>query len=244
MDVQKDAVLWWTGLLDVPEDVLKLLEWLIGKFGDDKDAVQEVASSSGGVGSLWSFAKIEHAQKKVEQVFVKIDGPGGNGAISWIELQEWLEKEECRKFMKEDDEECIDKGRVEKIFRFLDPGGEGTVSNEEWQILAQLWNEVDLCITEFANFLVESYGDLEAAWDQVDLFLQTRSSAYREKLRELSRNLYVDAESRSLNEEEWVEAAAGIGYFGPASCIFGILDYSGDGDIQVEEFLKLQHYVR
>ena len=34
MDVEEDKVMWWTGLQEPPEDVLELLEFLLGNFKD------------------------------------------------------------------------------------------------------------------------------------------------------------------------------------------------------------------
>lgn len=34
-----------------------------------------------------------------------------------------------------------EKERIGAVFRYLDPGGEGNVSIQEWQILDQLWKE-------------------------------------------------------------------------------------------------------
>merc|ERR1719201_3207004 len=96
MDVEEDKVMWWTGLQEPPEDVLDLLEFLLGNFKDPMDA------------------------------FLNIDGPGGNGVVTLREFEEWISDISCKKFEGKDEMQ-----RIETVFRYLDPGGEGSVSKEE-----------------------------------------------------------------------------------------------------------------
>merc|ERR1712151_137272 len=107
--------------------------------------------------------------------------------------------------------------RIIDIFRYLDPGGEGTVSNPEWKILGQLWNEFELSLKEFVEFLCRIFDGLDIAW------------------------LFLDSdESGGLDEAEWCEAVEEIQYFGPAKVVFNIL--AKDGQITEEEFNSLNAY--
>ncbi|CAE7281021.1 Vti1b [Symbiodinium sp. CCMP2592] len=122
---------------------------------------------------------------------------------------------DCGKFKGPDENQ-----RLAAIFRYLDPGGEGSISQNEWRVLGQLWNEFDLTIREFVQFLQIAFGeDLQDAWEALD-----------------------DDQSGELSEEEWFEAVEKIGYFGPARVIFALLDGSDDGDISVNEFQVLENY--
>ncbi|CAE6931285.1 Vti1b, partial [Symbiodinium sp. KB8] len=122
---------------------------------------------------------------------------------------------DCGKFKGPDENQ-----RLAAIFRYLDPGGEGSISQNEWRVLGQLWNEFDLTIREFVQFLQIAFGeDLQDAWEALD-----------------------DDQSGELSEEEWFEAVEKIGYFGPARVIFALLDGSDDGDISVNEFQVLEKY--
>merc|ERR1740121_2322132 len=95
-----------------------------------------------------------------------------------------------------------EQARIANLFRYLDMGGEGSVSLEEWQLLDQLWKEFDLSIREFVQFLCLGFGEeLENAWAVLD-----------------------DDGSGEMDEAEWMEAVQQIGYFGPAKVVFALID--------------------
>eukprot|EP00931_Biecheleriopsis_adriatica_P114726 TRINITY_DN9063_c0_g1_i2.p1 TRINITY_DN9063_c0_g1~~TRINITY_DN9063_c0_g1_i2.p1 ORF type:complete len:1400 (+),score=271.00 TRINITY_DN9063_c0_g1_i2:368-4201(+) len=157
--------------------------------------------------------------KSVEKAFAKIDGNGagnsGNGELTLREFEDGLKDIGCDKFKGADE-----KRRIANVFRYLDPGGEGTVSLAEFRILDQLWKEFDLSIREFVQFLIYAFGeDLEEAWLQLD-----------------------DDGSGELTEEEFHAAVESIGYFGPAQVVFALLDSTDDGAISYEEFKVLEGY--
>mmetsp|Transcript_104587 Transcript_104587/g.165081 ORF Transcript_104587/g.165081 Transcript_104587/m.165081 type:complete len:165 (+) Transcript_104587:1-495(+) len=153
--------------------------------------------------------------KDVWKAFTIIDGPGGNGEISRREFRDGVANMGCNKF-KDHDEHA----RIDKVFTYLDPGGEGSVSKGEWDIFHQLQKEYRLCITEFVQFLNRNFGDLTKAWKVMD-----------------------DDGSGDLDHNEWQQAIERIGYFGPSECVFGILDHSGDGNISKDEFAVLTDYI-
>lgn len=131
------------------------------------------------------------------------------------EFEEGINDVGCKKFRGKDE-----TSRIQALFRYLDPGGEGTVSREEWAILEQLRKEYILCITEFVQFLQRTFGnDLAVAWDFLD-----------------------SDNSEELSLEEWLHSCQAIGYFGPARCVFGLLDNSDDGKISLQEFIVLEDY--
>jgi Ca2+-binding EF-hand superfamily protein len=147
--------------------------------------------------------------------FDEIDGPGGNGVITLKEFREGLQQMDCKKFAGKDEQ-----SRIEKVFRYLDPGEEGSVSRDEWGILSQLWDEYQLSIEEFVNFLTRTFGDdLRDAWNFLD-----------------------EDHSGELTFEEYTDALKRIGYFGPARCVFSLLDRSDDGNISYDEFSILKKY--
>lgn len=151
----------------------------------------------------------------MDAAFKAIDGPDGNGVLTLREFDEALHEMKCTKFAGKDE-----SARIAALFRYLDPGGEGTVSLEEWGVLDQLWKEFDLCIHEFVHFLQRTFGDdLKEAWEALD-----------------------DDGSGELSLEEWMVAVDQLGYFGPAKCVFCLLDNSDDGNISVDEFQVLEPY--
>jgi Ca2+-binding EF-hand superfamily protein len=148
--------------------------------------------------------------------FEFIDGVGGNGVITLREFEEGVEEMKCHKFVGKTATE-----RIHGIFRYLDPGGEGSVSREEWGVMGQLWQEFELSVREFVDFLVRVFGpDLHVAWEYLD-----------------------ESGDGELDEDEWMQAVDRIGYFGPAKVVFGLLDNSDDGNISEEEFLVLIKYL-
>lgn len=151
----------------------------------------------------------------VNEAFTIIDGADGNGEITLREMEDGFRELKCHKFKGKDE-----KLRIGNLFRYLDMGGEGSVSLHEWQLLDQLWKEMDLSITEFVHFL-----ELTVSADLAECFARIDEDGGGE-----------------LSEEEWVEAIKDIGYFGPAKVVFALLDSSDDGNISLEEFMVLQKY--
>lgn len=61
---------------------------------------------------------------------------------------------------------------VEGVFRYLDTDGHGTVFESQWNILAQLWQEVMLTVHEFVKCIARTYDFrptcLDEAWKALD----------------------------------------------------------------------------
>merc|ERR1712100_701346 len=105
----------------------------------------------------------------LDMVFRIIDGEDGNGEISLREFEEGIEEMSCKKFDPKDKTDPPKSTRISSVFRYLDPSGEGTVSKDEWGVLKQLWNEINLSIKEFVDFCERTFeGDLSAAWKLLD----------------------------------------------------------------------------
>jgi len=101
---QQSEVMWWSSIATCPEDVVEFVEFINSNF------------------------------KNIWRPFRIIDGPDGNGEISFIEFQAGIKKLKCKKFAGPDEDE-----RIRNVFRYLDPSGEGKVSKGEWSILQQLY---------------------------------------------------------------------------------------------------------
>lgn len=150
------------------------------------------------------------------QAFDAFDGPGGNGVITMREFDEGLVEMNCHIWNN-----LRDKAKLAECFRYLDPGGEGSVSKEEWGVLEQLWNELHLSLKEFAQFVVMRYGmNLMDAWKAFD----------------------IDGQGE-LTEEEWLAACDNIDYFGPAKSVFAFMDAANNGDISWHEFKTLESFL-
>jgi hypothetical protein len=124
VDASEHDVMWWTGLLEVPEDVVTFMEWIISGEYDSSEAV-----------------------------FQKIDR-GNLGEIVVKQFVDFLKQAGFERFAGPDEQE-----RYKAVFRYLDPGGEGSVSKFEWGILDQLWREFDLSMREFVHFMVLAFGE-------------------------------------------------------------------------------------
>eukprot|EP00931_Biecheleriopsis_adriatica_P060178 TRINITY_DN36128_c0_g1_i1.p1 TRINITY_DN36128_c0_g1~~TRINITY_DN36128_c0_g1_i1.p1 ORF type:complete len:1545 (-),score=286.62 TRINITY_DN36128_c0_g1_i1:46-4680(-) len=188
-DITEKDISWWTGLGEVPEDVIELLEYMISRVSS------------------------------MEEAFHIIDGgePGttSNDELTLREFEQGLKSMGCHKFDGPDRQK-----RIDAVFRYLDPGGEGSVSKKEWSVLDELWREFDLTIREFTQFLMFAFGpDLEDAWEVLD-----------------------EDGSGEMDEEEFFQAIKNIGYFGPARVVFALLDGSDDGNISYDEFAVLERY--
>lgn len=157
------------------------------------------------------ISRVDH----VNEAFTVIDGVDGNGEITLREFEDGLRELKCHKYKGKDE-----KLRIGNLFRYLDPGGEGTVSLDEWQILDQLWKEFDLSIREFVQFMMLTVSDnLATCFAKMD-----------------------EDGGGELSEDEWIEAVKEMGYFGPAKVVFALLDTTDDGSIELDEFMVLEKY--
>mmetsp|Transcript_27065 Transcript_27065/g.62578 ORF Transcript_27065/g.62578 Transcript_27065/m.62578 type:complete len:1540 (+) Transcript_27065:138-4757(+) len=157
--------------------------------------------------------------------FYIIDGEDGNGEITLREFEDGIKAMDCRKFDGPDKQK-----RLESVFRYLDPGNEGTVSLDEWGLLENLWKEMRLSISEFVHFLQRRFGNpeedrglefLDRAWDFLD-----------------------EDGSGEITEDEWNEALEQeLKYFGNARTIFAFLDKDEEGDVSPDEFVALKVFL-
>jgi Ca2+-binding EF-hand superfamily protein len=129
------------------------------------------------------------------------------------QLEDFLAQQGCKKFDGPDQH-----SRIAAVFRYLDPGREGTVSKHEFKAMEKLWKEMDLCIREFTFFVCHVFGeDFEELWLALD-----------------------EDSSGTLTLEEWLSACEHVGYFGPADIVFKFIDSDDDGVIQFEELGVLE----
>jgi Ca2+-binding EF-hand superfamily protein len=157
------------------------------------------------------FPSLQAAFKYVDRICNE------DGNISSREFEESIKKMNCRKF-----DGAEKKQRILAIFRYLDPSGEGQVSASEFQILDLLFQEVQLSIKEFVQFLDRTYGpELEEAWKALD----------------------VDG-SGDIDATEWKDILMGVGFFGNSRAIFSFMDKDDGGSISLEEFSTLSEFKR
>eukprot|EP00928_Gymnodinium_smaydae_P040398 TRINITY_DN27399_c0_g2_i1.p1 TRINITY_DN27399_c0_g2~~TRINITY_DN27399_c0_g2_i1.p1 ORF type:complete len:1484 (+),score=240.35 TRINITY_DN27399_c0_g2_i1:247-4698(+) len=180
----ENEVMWWAALQEAPNDVLELLYFIRAKYN--------------------SF----------DEAFAVIDGPGGNGDISWKELEEGYHNMKCTKFKGPKERE-----RIQAVFRYLDPSGDGSVSKDEFAVIDQFWNELQLSMKELMQFCMRTFGDLESTWDELD-----------------------EDGGGEVTVEEWTDALCKVGYFGPAHAIFDFLDDDDGGAISFEELEKMTQF--
>lgn len=151
--------------------------------------------------------------KGIWKAFKIIDGPDGNGQITLREFEEGIEEMKCTKFNGKNKSE-----RITNVFRYLDPSGEGQVSEGEWGVLDQLLSEIKLSIKEFVDFCERTFGeDLMYAWHALDA-----------------------DKSGEIDEDEWKQACQECGFFGLTEPIFNFLDLDDEGTVSPEEFALLE----
>jgi len=141
--------------------------------------------------------------------FRAIDGPDGNGVVSRREFEEGVVRLGWGS--------ANDATAVKFVFDYLDPSGEGEISTGEWDVLHQLWKELQMSMLEFLDFIDRKFDSdedykLEAAWEALD-----------------------QDGSGSIDPNEWVDTVKAIGYFGPAVPIFNFIA-KGDGSIEKNEW--------
>jgi len=152
----------------------------------------------------------------MHKAFCKVDHMH-NGKISMRDFEDSISTMKCKKFKKPPAEE---HERVSKIFRFLDPSGEGTISEEEWGILDLVDREIRLSIKEFVKFLSRAFGEsLDEAWEAFD-----------------------EDGGGEIEYEEWQHKLTEVGFFGPGKPIFSFLDKDEEGTISRDEFQALVEF--
>lgn len=159
----------------------------------------------------WIMARFQNPK----DCFLKIDGPDGNGVISLREFEDAFRDLDCQIFRGDGE-----KRRINDIFRYLDPSGEGQVSLGEWAIMDMLSREIKTSITEFVQFCTRTFGDnLINTWN------------------------FMDADGGGeIDCQEWCDACAELGYFGPTEPIFRHLDADNEGTVSIDEFEKLEDF--
>jgi hypothetical protein len=140
VDAKESEVMWWTGLMEVPVEVISAMAIIMAKYGSP------------------------------EQAFSDIDGLKGNGLISMGELTKWLAKDDFvsrrlarSSFVSQEKSDMTNRISDDRepgvvLFRYLDRSGEGTISKQEWSLLNQVWREFDCCARELVAFLVLAFG--------------------------------------------------------------------------------------
>eukprot|EP00928_Gymnodinium_smaydae_P031989 TRINITY_DN23298_c0_g1_i1.p1 TRINITY_DN23298_c0_g1~~TRINITY_DN23298_c0_g1_i1.p1 ORF type:complete len:1452 (+),score=244.96 TRINITY_DN23298_c0_g1_i1:207-4562(+) len=166
--IEVKDVLWWSQIREAPDAVKLFLFYAISQFPD------------------------------ATKMFLHIDGPGGNGEISRVEVKEALEELKWKEFVR-------NKDLSVQVFRFLDPDGGGSISIGEWKVIQQLWNDVQLTLFECMNCLNAEFGDISDAYDFLD-----------------------DDGSDSIELEEWKKVLADVGYFGDGDLIFRFITTSAN----------------
>jgi len=159
---------------------------------------------------------IEKFKGDLSLAFYDIDGsvPGAsvsNGSVTMKEFEEGVEQLGFDAYNKEG---------IMKIFRYLDPTGEGCISMGEWEMLTCLWSEMRLSVREFTQFLERLFGEkIEDWWKALD-----------------------DDGSNEVSKHEWVDICRSLGYFGAVKQIFRFMDKDDEGNISFEEFKALEEF--
>lgn len=181
-----------------PEDVL----WWAVLTETPQDVLEYMEFLVGHYDDIW-------------EPFTIIDGVDGNGQISLREFEAGIKKMKCKKF-----DGPNETARINAVFRYLDPSGEGQVSKDEWSILGKLFKEIKLSVKEFVQFCQRTFGQrLEDAWKAFD----------------------TDG-GGEIDEEEWAKALSDCGYFGPSKPIFSFLDKDDEGTVSWQEFYVLREF--
>jgi len=156
--------------------------------------------------SLRTFASME-------KCFNYLDAPINNGELNLVKLRTRTKKLGWK--------ELEDESILREVFRYLDPNGGGSISKDEWSMMDQLWEELQLRIFEFLTFIDRTYdGDFDEAFDDID----------------------IDGNA-SIDHKEWEKVIRSVGFYGPSLAIFSYAADAGEGEqrrITREGWAKLQ----
>eukprot|EP00927_Polykrikos_kofoidii_P035605 TRINITY_DN30169_c0_g1_i1.p1 TRINITY_DN30169_c0_g1~~TRINITY_DN30169_c0_g1_i1.p1 ORF type:complete len:1479 (-),score=279.44 TRINITY_DN30169_c0_g1_i1:135-4571(-) len=156
----------------------------------------------------------------VVELFKYIDGPEGNGVISARELEDSVKAMNCENFKG-----ATEKKRIEGIFRFFDPHGDGEITSKSFHSLDLLWNENLLCIREFAEFFSRAPlgGRHTAGCGAADAWWKA-----------------LDPEGRGeIKSADWRSAVERSGYFGVAEPLLAYLD-DGGGPVTLDKLRRME----
>lgn len=168
-------------------------------------------------GDVFEFVEFLYANFPQDPVWASFrilsSGKSSNGSITLHQFEKRWEELKWGKISKKDKQE-----RIKSIFRYLDPNGDGNLSETEWGVLEQLFQEIQLSSEEFVNFCQRTFGeDLHLAWRALD----------------------KDGNGE-IDKEEWQWACQRQGFFGPTLPIFKFLDTDDTGILSLEKFMRLK----
>jgi len=190
----------WTTTISGPDDVL----WCSGISEVPPDVLNVL---------IFLMSQFDN----LKEAFKAIDGPVPNERLTLRKFESSVLMK-CRRLGKGEEAHA----KLKEVFRYLDPGGEGTVSPDEWALLDQLWRELSLSILEFLQFCDRIFGkdNLDEVWE------------------------FLDADgSGCITGDEWTPAVFhNLGYFGPSIPIFNYLDQDFEGTISRDEFEHLEEF--
>eukprot|EP00928_Gymnodinium_smaydae_P019003 TRINITY_DN17252_c0_g1_i2.p1 TRINITY_DN17252_c0_g1~~TRINITY_DN17252_c0_g1_i2.p1 ORF type:complete len:1470 (+),score=310.57 TRINITY_DN17252_c0_g1_i2:353-4762(+) len=141
------------------------------------------------------------------------------GHLTFIEFVQGIDKLKCKKLGGSDS-----YLRAQRVYRYLDPSGDGTISVHEWMVLDLLWKEMMLSMQEFVCCLQRRIGHvvdddefMDSAWDYIN----------------------SDKDDRITLEEWTIAAREVVLYFGPSEMVFAYIDKDDEGTIDRKEFASL-----
>lgn len=148
---EKEEVMWWASVDDVPDDVFEFLLFVMSTYRDLGNAFRTMDRNRRGSISFDEFhAEVHRVGCKRFEV-----------ALKHHPLKSKAEREK--------DEDEAEEKRLRSVFSYLDTGGEGALSVHEFFLLQEMWQEVRLSIIQFLGFLDRMFaGSLRAAWNYFD----------------------------------------------------------------------------
>jgi len=158
----------------------------------------------------WLFPRYTDIAKAFHDIDGSVEGGSvSNGSITAKEFDEGLK---ALGFTK------LGPSGINTVFRYLDPTGEGCISQGEWLVLGLLLQEMQLSLKEFVNFLLRTVGEtLEEWWRALD-----------------------EDENKQVSYSEWTRLCRRLGFFGATKQIFKFMDKDDTGTISFREFKALE----
>jgi len=149
------SIVWWATLDSVPEEVVKVIVFMIRNFSSINAAF---AGLNGDGDNSLNHKEFVHNLARVGCCRTKkIKEQGYVVPDSQALMQETYDL---------DDAAQIEQLTI--VYRFLDTSNDGEISRKEFDALERIWKELHQSMVEFKNDMVTCYGSLGEAYEQAD----------------------------------------------------------------------------
>lgn len=152
---------FWSCLDDVPQEVLKVVMFMIRQWGSTDAAFAALNTQPDNMLNLKEFVDgLTKAGCCKARRPKKIGVPG---------LQSAIAKPMMRSDVPDDETDAPQVEVISSVFRYLDTSHDGDISAREFETLERVWRELQQSMFELKRDLEVYYGSLQNAFEAIDL---------------------------------------------------------------------------